>query len=135
LLIADLRSVSPIALLPVISADGEWYEASSQPGFLWRKYEPADEALPAMTYNARFIARKLDFFLDVHPAYRDPRQTLTVAVVEPGDATALVEALRIFYRRDLHAETAYSLPKLDLRLVTSSGETPSAINDLLGGAQ
>jgi hypothetical protein len=135
LLPADLGSVSQIALLPVLSADDEWYEASSQPGFLWRTYEPLDEALPAMSYNARFIKRKLSFFLDVHPAYRDPRQTLTVSVFAPGDAAALVEGLRMFYRHDLRAETEYSLPQLDLRLITTAGETPSAINDLLAGAQ
>jgi FtsK/SpoIIIE family len=132
---ADIASISPIGLLPLTGAEASWFEAQLTTGFLWKAYRRVDDGLPVLDYSARFIARKLKFFLKVHPGYADPRQSLSLCMFEPGDGKAIVDALTLFYADDLKSDTYFSLPQIDLTLVTPKGETPSAISELLATAQ
>ena len=131
----DVDSLSSRNLLPFFAVEGRWYESAPSPAFLWRRYQPVAESVPGMTYDNRFIAKKLDFFLKVHPAYRDPRQTIRVCVFEPGDGVSLVGALRRFYEPDLKTEASYTLPRLDLHIVSEAGTLPPAITELLAEGQ
>src|SRR5450759_3748877 len=135
MLAADLGSISPAGLLPLIGVDGSWFEPHKSDGFLWLSYRRIDHSLPVLNYSSRFIAKKLKFFLTVHPAYASARQALSICLFEPGDGSALVQALQIFYASDLKEETEYTLPIIELTLITPRGETPAAINELLAAGQ
>lgn len=130
---ADLRTISPRHLLPLLNAGAIWHEAVNCDAFLWRRYQPLVTSIPAMDYDDRFIARKLDFFLDVHPAYSDPDQSLSISLYEPGDGVAVVRALERFYWPDLTAEQ-YARPRLQLNLLSRGAALPEAIARLLGGS-
>jgi hypothetical protein len=134
LLAADLAAISPGYLMPLVLRGGDWYEVAAPSPFLWRRYQVAGDAGAAVEQDGRAVATRLDFFLDVYPAYADKDQWLTIAVHEPGDGTALVDALRRFYRRDLR-EAEYTRPRLDISLISDSSELPAAVHALLAGGE
>jgi hypothetical protein len=130
---ADLRTVSPRHLLPLLNFSGIWHEAVQSEPFLWRRYQPLVTSIPAMDYDDRFIARKLDFFISVHPAYFDPDQVLSVSLYEPGDGVAVVKALERFYWKDLSVDN-YTKPRLQINLLSRTGTLPAALGRLVAGA-
>jgi hypothetical protein len=134
-LIADVTSIQLDFLLPLFMAGSTWFEVLPVPPFLWRRYQPIREQRVVPTDEARLIAERLNFFLTVHPAYADRRQTLSVTVSDPGTGTAIVEALRRFYRPDYAKDefVKYSKPRLDIHLLTPTGDVPPAFEDVLAG--
>ncbi|MDQ3823762.1 MAG: hypothetical protein M3321_11050, partial [Actinomycetota bacterium] len=131
-LVADVASIQCDFLLPLFLAGGTWFEVLPVRPFLWRRYQPIREQRVVPTDEARLIAERINFFLTVHPAYDDWRQTLGVTISEPGSGSAVVSALRRFYRPD-YAKDRYSKPRLDIHLLTRDGAVPPAIEELLVG--
>jgi hypothetical protein len=129
---ADLASITPRHLLPLVAVRDAWYESAPGPGFLWRSFRQL-RAQEVAEHEPGFIEKRIRFFLDVHPDYKDPRQTLSIAFFQPGDGKVMREALRLFYEPDASVETEadYRRPKLHLHLFTPGGTRPEAIDELL----
>jgi FtsK/SpoIIIE family len=130
---ADLGTIKPDYLLPMFRAALTWYEVVPVEPFLWRGFQPVQERGPVPGIEARLISERLRFFLTVHPVYNDPKQRIRLTAIEPGDARAVVHALRRFYRSD-YAVDEYKRPGLDVHLMTADGRLPAAIEDLLAGS-
>ena len=62
-----------------------WLESGYAP-YPWRRYLPlADRARQERhPWLGRYIARRIERFLDVHPSYADERRTIRLAFVNPG---------------------------------------------------
>jgi hypothetical protein len=137
LLDSDVDAISPMHLLPLAARDSEWYEVVTPSPFLWRRYRAIRRAGSVAAEDAQAIVSRLRFFLDVYPVYKDPEQTLGIAIHEPGDGKAVVQALRRFYRDDLAQQNAetYDLPKLDIVLVSDASVWPPAVQALLAGGE
>lgn len=129
----DLAAVSPRHLLPLVQVGGEWHESLPDQPFPWRRYRRMVRLAGRPEHDPRFIASRIDFFLDVHPAYRDRRQRLAITFYDPGDGAAIAGALRLFYAPDSKAtlEEEYTRPALDVNLVAGNGERATAMDDLL----
>jgi hypothetical protein len=132
---ADVATVRPDFLLPMFETGGTWYETVPCGPFLWRQYQPVRERGAVPANEARLIDERLRFFLDVHPAYADPNQTVSVSVLEPGSGQPIVDALRRFYRRDYGRDDfrKYVRPRLSVHVFTPTGELPRELDALLGG--
>ncbi|HVM00501.1 MAG TPA: FtsK/SpoIIIE domain-containing protein [Egibacteraceae bacterium] len=134
----DSAAITPRHLLPMFNLDGRWFDSAPSPAFLWRAYRPMYQPGSLSEHDPRLISNRLRFFLDVYPAYNDPRQRIAVAFHDPGDGTTVLQALRAFYRPDItHARTmrggpALTRPVLDVSIV-GDGEIPRAIRTLLDG--
>jgi DNA translocase FtsK/SpoIIIE-like protein len=132
---SDIRSVRPDFFLPMFETSGTWYEVTPCGPFLWRQFEPVRERGAVPADEARLIDERMRFFLDVHPAYADARQTVSVSVLEPGSGAAIVAALRRFYRRDYGRDdfAQYIRPRLSIQVLTETGELPKELEALLAG--
>jgi hypothetical protein len=130
LLKADLDACTPRHLLSTFHSQGVWYSDAPSPALLWRRYRPIARTDPGES-RPGYITRRIRHFLDVHPAYRDPRQELAIAFVEPGDGQAALEALRAVVR-PLTRPEPQSLPRLAVTIVSSS-ESPTLLEDVLRG--
>lgn len=132
---ADMRAVSLRHSVPLVYARGQWYEAAPTTGLLWRRYLPLSADAPgAPDRNAKFIAQRLKFFVDVHKTYDDPHQVLSVAFHQPGDGHVVFEALRAFYGQERSADH-YKLPQLHAYLVGGSENVESEVSALLAGGR
>ena len=134
----ELPSITPRYLLPLATIDGEWHEPAEAAGpFLWRRFRPMSRSGAVPGDDGTVIANRLDFFLRVFPAYRDKRQVLRITIHEPGEARAVVAALRRFYAAELTPQQAddYSKPRLDLQIISADGVLPPALEELFAGEE
>jgi hypothetical protein len=127
----DLRALSPRYLLPLLHAQGGWWEVDDRSPLLWRRYRPLGSALALGGSSPQTIIRRLGKFLEVFPAYRDPRQRLAVTFREPGDGSTVAGALRAFYRAELAPGASPSLPRLSVTVYTDDGEVPRELSELM----
>lgn len=129
---ADLASITARHLLPLVSVRDTWYESAPSPGFLWRSFRPL-RAQEVAEHEPGFIEKRIRFFLDVHPDYKDPRQTMSVAFFQPGDGNVVRNALRLFYAPDalVESEADFRRPRLHVHLFTPGARRPERIDDLL----
>jgi len=129
---ADIAAISPRHLLPMFYYDGRWHESIPDQPFGWRRYRPLITAGTRAEHDPAFIASRLAFFLDVDPAYRDPRQRIAAAFHDPGDGQAVADALIRFYEADAAPDREQlTLPALDIYLVGTGGTIPPAIDAML----
>jgi hypothetical protein len=134
----DTAAITPRHLLPMFNLSGRWFDSTASAPFLWRAFRPMYQPGSLSEHDPKLIANRLRFFLDVYPAYNEPRQHLAIAFHDPGDGTTVLQALRAFYRPDItRARTmregpALTRPALDVTLV-SEGDIPRAIRTLLDG--
>ncbi|WP_203135972.1 FtsK/SpoIIIE domain-containing protein [Microbacterium sp. JZ31] len=128
----DLRTCTPRHLLPNFYSEGTWYQTAESPAFLWRRYESASSSDPAES-RPRYIAKRIRRFLDVHPAYRDRRQELAIAFVEPGDGHGPLEALRLLMKPLTRPGAGATLPRFIVTIVSSS-DRPTALEEVLRGS-
>lgn len=126
----DLRTCTTRHLLPSFSTQGVWYEIGPAAPLLWRRYWPQSRANPGDNRSG-YIARRIDHFLSVHPAYRDERQVLSLAFHEPGDGRAVVGALRRLVAKYLKPGSP-PMPRLNVTIISSS-ETPTEFEGMLNG--
>ncbi|WP_165966656.1 FtsK/SpoIIIE domain-containing protein [Actinomadura sp. 7K507] len=127
----DLKALSPRHLLPLLHAQGGWWEVDDRSPLLWRRYRPLGSALALGGSSPQTINRRLSKFLQVFPAYDHPRQRLAVAFREPGDGSAVAEALRTFYRAELAPGASPSRPRLSVTVYTDDGEVPRELSELM----
>ncbi|XVQ11397.1 FtsK/SpoIIIE domain-containing protein [Spirillospora sp. CA-255316] len=127
----DLKALSPRFLLPLLHAQGGWWEVDDRSPLLWRRYRPLGSAFALGGSSPQTIIRRISKFLDVFPAYHDPRQRLAVAFREPGDGSAVVEALRAFYKAELAPGASPSRPRLSVTVYTDDGEVPRELSELM----
>lgn len=121
-LAADIKSCSIRHLLPTFALGDTWYEPTGDVPLLWRRYRQLLSLTNGGDSDAGYITRRLGHFLDVFPAYKDPRQVIAVSFVEPGDGGSVLAALRKFYEplvRIGTGEPLADLPSLDVTVVTS----------------
>ena len=133
------KAISLRHALPLVHAGGQAYEATGCNEVLWRRYTRLGEAAEhAAGRNVRFIAQRLRFFLKVHPSYQDPRyvarQALSVTFANPPDAATVLGALADFYAREKRDHDTYTLPRLDVTIVSqpqmSEREIDSSMEDI-----
>ncbi|SFQ05107.1 FtsK/SpoIIIE family protein [Actinomadura madurae] len=127
----DLKALSPRALLPLLHAQGGWWEVDDRSPLLWRRYRPLGSALALGGSNPQTITRRIGKFLEVFPAYNDPRQELAVAFREPGDGGAVAAALRAFYGAELAPGAERFRPGLSVTVYTDDGEVPRELLNLM----
>jgi|GEM_PF-3199469 len=133
---SDLRTIGLRHALPLLHHHGDWYESASSPeALLWRRYVPLAVTAPGtLERNSNFIQSRLQFFLDAHPALNDPRAELAVTFADPGDGTAVIEALSSFYRGELDRDS-YTLPRLAVRLAGGNSGLGARLGELLAGGR
>lgn len=130
----DIKSLTLRYALPLMHMYDSWYESIPCSGALWRLYSPLARSSPSVDHDARFIAGRLRFFLDVYPTYTSPDQTIAITFLEPGDLRVIHSALRSFYRKDFGG-TEYTLPRLEIALVGVSEATQRQVNELFGAGR
>lgn len=93
----DVDAVTVQYLVPYLrlhTYPGQWLESAYAP-YAWRRYLPAGQLSrserPPMLH--RYIARRIERFLDVHPSYADERRTLRLAFINPGTGAHIKDAL------------------------------------------
>ncbi len=107
----------------------------------WRRYLPlADRARQERhPWLSRYIARRIERFLDVHPSYADERRTIRLAFVNPGRARhirdALVELVTTYSKRR-RGMALRELPSVELQLLSdgvgSEGVLGSDLDAFMG---
>ncbi len=127
----DLAACSMRYLVPYFALQGNWYEPSALAPLLWRQYRPASVGISG-DHRPAYIARRIDHFTHVHPEYRDERQLIGLAFHEPGDGTAVLEALRTLARPHAAGTAGAALPQLAVTIISSS-QAPTAIEALVAG--
>ena len=93
----DVDAVGAQYLVPYLRLQtypGHWLESAYAP-YPWRRYLPTGqlarrERPPSLQ---RYIARRIERFLDVHPSYADERRTLRLAFINPGTGAHIKNAL------------------------------------------
>lgn len=130
--VGDSAAVTQRYLVPFLrlqSGAREWLEPSYAP-YPWRRYLPVSRraAVQRPPSLHRYIARRIERFLDVHPAYRDERRTIRLAFINPGSAAHVRDALRLLVKPIARGRTV-PLPSFELQLLADS-ESQQA--DLLG---
>jgi hypothetical protein len=134
----DVQALSLTHAAPLLHVRDQWYETAPLTELLWRRYVPLSADAPGVPErNAKFIAQRIRFFLQVHSAYRRPDQILTVAFHQPGDGRVVFDALREFYRKELKEslDHDYALPKLHVCLVGGDPQLAASVSELLGGGR
>jgi hypothetical protein len=134
---SDTDLITPRYLVPYLrlnQGSGQWLESGYAP-YPWRSYlELADrshqERHPSLH---RYIAGRIERFLDVHPSYADERRTLQLAFVNSGNSSHIVESLLFLLkrRRNLLSKT----PTFDLKLLSDDGLGGSDLDYFVGFAQ
>ena len=99
----DAELISPRYLVPFLRLSHgvvEWLESGYAP-YPWRSYLPVtDRALQERHPSLhRYIAGRIERFLDVHPSYADERRTLKIAFVNGGNGAHIREALLYLLKR------------------------------------
>lgn len=130
-LLEDVRSCTMRHLIPYFALHGDWYETGSPAPLLWRRYRPAAIGMPS-EHRPAYIKRRVEHFTRVHPEYLDERQELGLAFHEPGDATAVLEALRLLARPHALGKTRVPLPRLAITII-SSADRRTVLEDLVAG--
>lgn len=136
---ADIAALRPNWVLPLLNHHGGWYE--SQPAdhaFLWRRYQSLETSDASDGRNSEFIRNRIEFFLSVHPQLSDPRGTLALTCADPGDGTAVLEALRRLYRTEIRTAKdgeSYRLPRLDVSLIAAADSARDTLAGLLSGGR
>lgn len=133
----DISLVSAQHLVPFLrlaTGPQEWLEAGYAP-YPWRRYLPTSERTRLQRHPSirRYIARRVERFLDVHPSYRDERRTLRIAFINPGGCSHIRDALLLLadpaVRRKDDEGLLRRLPAFELQLL--SDDTGDS-DDLLG---
>ena len=89
----------------------------------WRRYLPLSDRSrqERPPWLSRYIARRVERFLDVHPSYADERRTIKLAFIDPGPARhvkdALVELVTAYLKRR-SGEGLRELPAFELQLLS-----------------
>lgn len=134
---SDIALITPRFLVPyfrLIQGSGQWLESSYAP-YPWRSYlEFADrshqERHPSLH---RYIAGRIERFLDVHPSYADERRTLQLAFVNPGDGSHIRQSLLSLLRR--RRNLLEQTPAFNLKLLSDDGRGGSDLDLFVGFAQ
>jgi hypothetical protein len=131
----DTSQISAQYLVPYLrlhTLPGRWLESGYAP-YPWRRYLPFSERSRQERHPSlhRYIGRRIERFLDVHPSYADERRTLRLAFINPGTAAHVRDALLHIVRSHLRrrgGETLKYVPAFDLQLLS---DTPVS-DELLG---
>jgi hypothetical protein len=136
---ADLSAFRLNWVLPLLNYRDGWYESQpAEHAFLWRRYQSLETSDASDGRNAEFIRNRIEFFLSVHPHLSDQRGTLALTCADPGDATAVLDALRRLFKSEIRTEKAgiaYRLPLLDVSLVGAAEAAHDSIAGLLSGGR
>lgn len=129
----DVASLSPRYLVPFLrlqNGPAEWLESGYAP-YPWRRYLPVSKRseLQRPPSLRRYIARRIERFLDVHPNYRDERRTLRLAFINPGSGTHVRDALLLLVDPVVRGKKGVQLPSLELQLLS---DAPAHEVELLG---
>ncbi|MFD6568305.1 FtsK/SpoIIIE domain-containing protein [Micromonospora profundi] len=127
----DLSACSLRHLVPYFALQGDWYETGGVAPLLWRRYRPASVGISG-DHRPAYIARRIDHFTRVHPEYRDDRQLLGLAFHEPGDGSAVLDALRALARPHALGTATSALPRLAVTIISAS-KAPTAVEELVMG--
>ena len=128
----DIASMTLRHVVPVLYAD-DWLESVTCDAALWRRYvSPDAEVAGEPDRNRSFIAMRLRFFLDVHPEYKNPEQTLAVSFREPPDAKTIIDALLAFYK-DEEAREEWTLPQVNLTIYGGPRDISRQVSAELAG--
>jgi hypothetical protein len=131
----DPDLVTPRFVVPLLNIAERWHE-SVLTGYPWRLYTPLTSSADVAPepFLPRFIARRIEAFLDVHPVYSDHRRTLTLAFVNPGSGQHVKDALL-----QLVSESASEkghrlddLPQFEIKLFTSEQDASETAIERLG---
>jgi hypothetical protein len=131
---ADPDLLTPRFIVPLLNIADRWHE-SVLTAYPWRLYSPLAASADASPepFLPRFIARRIEAFLDVHPVYSNHRRTVTLAFVNPGNAQQVRDAL-LQLVSDSASEKGRrldDLPQFEVKLFTSEqGATEIAIERL-----
>ena len=83
---------------------------------------------------SRYIARRVERFLDVHPSYADERRTIKLAFINPGPARhvkdALVQLVTVYLKRR-SGEGLRELPAFELQLLSDEQLTDGVLGSSL----
>lgn len=136
---ADIAAFRPDWVLPLLNHQGSWFESQpAEQAFLWRRYQPLETSDASDGRNSEFIRNRIEFFISVHPQLSDPRGTLALACADPGDGTAVLDALRRLFKSEIRSAKDgefYRLPRLDVSLIGATESARDAIAGLLSGGR
>jgi hypothetical protein len=130
-LLEDVRTCTMRHLVPYFALEGDWYETGDPAPLLWRRYRPASVGVPS-GHRPSYIKRRVQHFTRVHPEYLDERQELGLAFHEPGDATVVLDALRMLAKPHALGTARAPLPRLAVTIVSST-DIRTALEDLVAG--
>jgi hypothetical protein len=99
-----------------------WLESGYAP-YPWRRYLPLTERArqERPPWLSRYIARRVERFLDVHPSYADERRTIKLAFINPGPARHVKDALLQLvtaYLKRRSGDGLRALPAFELQLLS-----------------
>jgi hypothetical protein len=128
----DSAAITQRSLIPFLRLQTglpEWLEPGYAP-YPWRRYLPVSRraALQRPPTLHRYIARRVERFLDVHPNYRDDRRILRLAFINPGSASHVRDALLLLVEPLVRGREVH-LPLFELQLLADAGSPQS---DVLG---
>lgn len=130
----DIGMVSPQSLVPYLRLhylSERWLESGYAP-YPWRRYLPFTERARQERHPSlrRYIARRIERFLDVHPSYADERRTLRLAFINPGSAGHVRDSLLQLitpYLKKRGGEGLKNIPALDLQLLSDGSDVDSLL--------
>ena len=130
----DVSLISTQYLVPYLrlhTMAGRWLESGYAP-YPWRRYLPFSERDRQERHPTlhRYIARRIERFLDVHPSYADERRSLRIAFVNPGGAAHIRDALLFLvepYLKKQRGAALKSLPAFDLQLLSDKADATELV--------
>lgn len=109
-----------------------WLESGYAP-YPWRRYTAFSQRARVTRHPAlhRYIARRIERFLSVHPSFADERRTVRLAFVNPGTAAhvrdALLEVVRPRLRGRKGLQDLSTVPAFDLQLLADGSQVDDGV--------